>query len=42
MTPYHQGRDRPIIQVKLPGKEVWIVWNWDTVSWDRRTTPLGA
>lgn len=35
-SPYQQGGDRSLIRVLMPQGQ-WIVWNWDTASWDDKS-----
>ena len=36
---YYQGPERLPIQVKY-APDLWLVWNWNTVSWDKRPAPV--
>lgn len=40
IPPYHLPPERPAIQVERKERNDWIVWNWETNSWDEIKGPL--
>lgn len=41
-NPYYQPPQRNVIQVERPESRDWIVWNWDTASWDESKYNVAA
>jgi hypothetical protein len=42
IPPYHMPPTRPAIQVQRHEKKDWLVWNWETNSWDVMDGPVTA